>query len=135
MKVTGRKNSGKKLIAVTREALNKTFSPSPRINVGENDDVIFVEAGITGLKPWNIKVTLDENVLSIKGFKQIPPSRQSLEARLPERLEPFNINLELPGRVLGNSTVDAFIQGDTVAVILPKLSPDGDDEVPFRFLQ
>jgi HSP20 family protein len=49
---------------------NYENSFSPRIDISEKDDKILVEAEIPGVKKDDLKITLQDNILTIKGEKK-----------------------------------------------------------------
>lgn len=53
------------------EALQERVSPVvPSLNVEENEDAFYVSAEIPGMKKEDIKISFQENVLTISGEKQ-----------------------------------------------------------------
>ena len=49
---------------------NLENSFSPKIDISDNKDKILVEAEIPGIKKENLKITLQDNILTIKGEKK-----------------------------------------------------------------
>ena len=53
---------------------NNTFSP--KIDISEDEKNIYFEAEIPGLKKEDIKISLENNILTVKGEKQISEDKK-----------------------------------------------------------
>ncbi len=59
---------------------------SPRIDISEDDKYIFVEAEIPGVKKDDLKLTLEDNILTIEGEKKVKEEKQEKNFYRSERI-------------------------------------------------
>lgn len=101
---------------------------SPKINVSENDKAIEITAELPGMDEKNISVTLDKNILTIKGEKKQDKEEKSREYYHVERsYGVFQRSLKLSCDVEFDKIKASFKKG-VLNINLPK-SPEAKEHV------
>jgi HSP20 family protein len=96
---------------------------SPRIDISEDDKNIFVEAEIPGVKKDELKLTLHDNILTIKGEKKKESEKRDKNYYRSERsYGSFQRSITLPVEVDSNK-VDAKFDNGTLILKIEKLQP------------
>ena len=97
---------------------------SPRVNVSENEKEIKVSAEIPGVDEKDIKVNLDENVLTIQGEKKDEHEEEGDNWYRVERSSgSFQRVITLPSDVDGEKTKAKFKKG-VLTIRLPKIQEE-----------
>ena len=106
--------------------LNDNFSP--RIDVSEDKDHLNVIAEIPGIKKDNIKITLQDNVLTIEGEKKKASEQKEKNFYRSERMfGSFKRCVTLPVEV-DSEKVDAKFEDGMLHVQLKKIEPKTKSE-------
>ena len=87
----------------------------------EQDDALLVRAGLPGLRPEDVEIALDGNVLTIRG--EAKADWQSEDAKVyhrEHRYGAFTRSLRLP-KNLDLDAVEATVEHGIVAIRIPKL--------------
>ncbi len=93
---------------------------SPKVNVSENDREIEVTVEIPGVDQSNVEITLNDNVLTIKGEKKEEKEIKDRDRCHVERsYGPFKRSLYVPYEIESDKVGASFIKG-ILKVILPK---------------
>ncbi len=91
------------------------------IDLVEQDDVLFVRAGLPGLRPEDVQINLDGNVLTIKGEAKADWQKEDAKVYHREhRYGAFTRSLRLP-KNLHLDAVEASVEHGTVVIRIPKL--------------
>lgn len=94
---------------------------SPRIDISEKDDKIIVEAEIPGVKKDDLKITLQDNILTIKGEKKKEDeSKDNNFYRCERSYGSFSRSFTLPVEV-STDKVDAKFNDGMLKIELKKL--------------
>src|SRR5262245_29296799 len=93
---------------------------TPRIDVRETDDAYEVCADLPGLEEKDIKVSVEEGVLTIQGKLETEHEEERKGLRYAERRKgSFQRTIELPGELLEDKVSASYKQG-VLTVKLPK---------------
>src|SRR5271157_809261 len=100
------------------------FEPSgsftPRIDVRETDKEIKVSAEVPGLDDKDIQVTLENNILTISGQKEVEKEdKDSRSHRIERSYGSFRRDIQLPAEVDEDKETATFTKG-VLTVVLPK---------------
>lgn len=96
---------------------------SPRIDISETDKHIIVEAEIPGIKKEDVKITLQDNILTIKGEKKLEEEKKDKNFFRSERsYGSFSRSFTLPVEVNGDR-VDAKYADGTLSIKMEKSEP------------
>lgn len=107
-----------KLPSIFRHEKGETFSP--RVNVSEDDNTVDVSAELPGLSNKDIEVSLKENVLTIKGEKNVEKEEKKKDYYHLERsYGKFHRAVALPAEV-EEDKVDASFKDGILKIRLPK---------------
>ena len=96
------------------------FGLSPKFDVSETDKSVKVTAELPGMDQQDIDVSLDDNLLTIKGEKKEESDRKDNRYHLSERrYGSFQRSFSLP-RGLDHAKVDATFKNGVLTLELPK---------------
>jgi HSP20 family protein len=92
----------------------------PAVDVLERDDAFEVKAELPGLKKEQVKITLRDDILTIRGEKKQEPEEEKRQYRRSERsYGMFQRSFTLPASVR-HDKIDATFQDGVLTVVLPK---------------
>jgi len=105
----------------TSHGFNISDSFSPRIDIAEEKNQIIVTAEIPGVKKENIKITLQDNILTVEGEKKKEFEQKDKNCYRSERVfGSFKRSFTLPAEV-DSENVDAKFENGILSVVLKKL--------------
>jgi len=105
----------------TSHGLKIFDSFSPRIDISEDKNQISVSAEIPGVKKENIKITLQDNILTIEGEKKKELEQKEQNWYRSERVfGSFKRSFTLPAEV-DSEKVDAEFENGILSIELKKL--------------
>ena len=94
---------------------------SPRIDISEDKDSLNVTAEIPGVKKENIKITLQDNILTIEGEKKKESEQKEKNYHCSERIYGFfKRSFTLPSEV-DSEKVEAKFEDGTLHIQMKKL--------------
>ena len=103
--------------------VNFENSFAPRIDISEKNDKILVEAEIPGVKKEDLKITLQDNILTIKGEKKKEEeSKDKNYYRCERTYGSFSRSFTLPVEV-NTEKVDAKFNDGMLKIELKKVEP------------
>lgn len=107
---------------------NFTDNFSPRIDISEEKETINVVAEIPGVKKNNIKITLQDNILTIEGEKKKESEVKETNYYRSERVYgSFKRCFTLPVEV-DSEKVDAKFENGMLHITMKKLEPKAKNE-------
>ena len=109
--------------------LDTESSYSPRIDVSEDDKNIFIEAEIPGVKKGDINISLQDNILTIKGEKKSlnKEKKEKSYFRSERSYGLFTRSFTLPAEV-NPDKVDAKFEDGILNITLAKIHPQPKKE-------
>lgn len=103
--------------------LDFSTSFSPRIDISDDEKNVYVEAEIPGVNKDDLKITLKDNILTIKGEKKIEKEKKEKNYYRSERsYGSFQRSFTLPVDVDSNK-IDAKYNDGTLILKMEKLKP------------
>lgn len=91
------------------------------IDLVEQDDALIVRAGLPGLRPEDVEINLEGNVLTLKGETKAEWQKEDAKVYHREhRYGAFTRSIRLP-KNLNLDEVEANVEHGTVTVRIPKL--------------
>jgi HSP20 family protein len=101
---------------------NNSFSP--RIDISDDEKNVIVEAELPGVKKDDLKITLKDNILTIKGEKKLEKEKKGKNYYRSERsYGSFQRSFTLPVDV-DSSKIDAKYNDGTLILKMEKLRPE-----------
>lgn len=92
----------------------------PHIDVGENEKEIHVSAELPGMTEKDIEVTLENNILTIKGEKKAEEEHKNRDYRYMERrYGAFYRTIPIPDQV-ESEKIGAYFKNGILNIVLPK---------------
>lgn len=111
-------------------AMDGSINPgfSPRINILENEKAIGIEVELPGVKKENINITLEDNILTIKGEKKSAEVDDKTRYYRSERtFGSFKRSFTMPKDVESDN-VEAKFEDGVLFVTLQKVQPKAKAE-------
>lgn len=116
-----------------REAMNQLFEESvvapsagraqaftPALDLSETEDGYIVELAVPGMKAENLEITVENNVLTVKGeVKQETEERQRHFHRIERRFGNFQRTIGLPATVKADA-IQAQLKDGVLRLDIPK---------------
>jgi len=107
---------------------NFTETFSPKIDISEEKDKINVIAEIPGVKKENLKITLQDNILTIEGEKKKEEEKKDKNFYRCERIfGSFKRSFTLPAEV-DSDKVEAKFEDGMLNITLKKIEPKVKNE-------
>ena len=105
---------------------------SPRVDISEKDAEYLVRADLPGLSKEEVKITLHDNVLTIRGEKKEEVKEESKNYHLCERrYGKFMRSFRLPTQV-DNLKIDANFKDGVLTIALPKSEAAKPKEIEIK---
>jgi len=104
----------------------------PNIDVVENDDAYEVRAELPGLEKEDVKISLNNNVLTLRGEKKNEAEKKGANYHRIERsFGGFERSFTLPGSVKSEAIEAKFADG-VLSVVIPKLEESKPKMIDIR---
>jgi len=111
---------------------NIMASWSPRADVTENSDSYLIKVELPGVSKNDVKITLRENILTIKGEKKAEKEEKEHNYHRIERsYGSFERSFSMPGNVKGEK-IDASYKDGVLTVTLPKIEEAKPKEIEVK---
>ena len=109
--------------------LDMESSFNPRIDISEDDKNIFIEAEIPGMKKDDLKISLQDNILTISGTKESlkEDKKDKSYFRSERSYGSFTRSFTLPAEV-NPDKVDAKFEDGILNITLAKIHPQPKKE-------
>ena len=105
---------------------------SPRVDISEKDDNFLVTAELPGMKKDDIKITMQDGVLTIRGEKKYEKETEEKNVHLRERrYGSFMRSFRLPTPV-NNQKIDASFKDGILNLTLPKAEEAKPKEIEIK---
>ena len=106
--------------SVVRPSAARSQGFVPALDVSETEDGYLVEAAVPGLKPEDLEITLENNVLTIKGQTgQANEDKQRNYHRVERRFGSFQRTIGLPSTVKADA-IKANLEHGVLKLEIPK---------------
>ncbi|KAB8140870.1 Hsp20/alpha crystallin family protein [Chloroflexia bacterium SDU3-3] len=93
---------------------------APAMDLSETKDAFVVEAAVPGLKPEDLDITVENNVLTIRGeVKQDQESKERSYHRVERRFGAFQRSISLPTTVNAEG-IRASLEHGVLNLVIPK---------------
>jgi len=94
---------------------------SPRVDVRENENEVIVKADLPGMDKKDLKIAVENNLLSIKGERKAEFEEKDADCYRSERLfGTFQRTFSLPSRIKADAIRAEYKEG-VLTVVLPKV--------------
>ncbi|MFZ0456094.1 MAG: Hsp20/alpha crystallin family protein [Ignavibacteriaceae bacterium] len=94
----------------------------PKIDISEDEKNIYVDSELPGIKKNDIKITLNDNILSISGEKKSERKEKDLSFFRTERTYgSFTRSFTIPGEI-NPDTIDAKCEDGILKVVIEKIT-------------
>ena len=118
---------------------------SPRVDISETKENVFVRAEMPGMKAEDVKITLSDGTLTLRGSKKRPPAqagsiaddasapREEVFHRLERSHGEFSRQFALPDN-LNEDAIEATFADGVLEIKIPKREPEKprEREIPIK---
>lgn len=105
---------------------------APRVDVLENKDAFVIKAELPGVDKNNVKITLHDNILTIRGEKKQEKEEKDADMHRIERsFGAFERAFSLPTTVK-NEKIDASFKDGVLMITLPKVEEAKPKEIEVK---
>lgn len=116
------------------DALGRTFMQEPAIHtlpvdIRQSDDAFEIEASVPGFKPGEVEITLDDNILTIRGTRREAEAHQSAYVRRERTLHSVYRQVGLPIEVRADEITASFDNG-ILTVLVPRAQRAQPKRIP-----
>ena len=106
----------------------------PTLDFSENDETYMARYEIPGLEPKDVQVTLQDNVLTVKGEKKEELKQKGEKWYRMERTHgAFSRSIRLPSAVDG-SKVNAVFKNGVLTITVPKVAEAKVPTIPIKIV-
>lgn len=105
------------------EGENQGFFQNTGLNVFEDDQNVYVEADMPGMKTEDIELTLDRGLLTIKGSRRVQEEKEDKKLKFHTRStssSSFFYRVAVPGQIDDNQEPKATYKDGVLQVTLKK---------------
>jgi len=103
----------------------------PPINLWQDNDALYVEAELPGLKQEDLNLTVQHGVLTLAGERHSPLGEDSVYQRRERGMGTFSRTVELPAEV-DATRVEAELKHGVLTVKLPKAEAAKPRKIPIQ---
>ncbi len=104
----------------------------PRVDVVENKDAFMIKAELPGIDKSNVKITLHDNILTIRGDKKQENEEKGINVHRIERsFGTFERAFSLPTTVKSDK-IDASFKDGVLTITLPKVEEAKPKEIEVK---
>lgn len=101
----------------------------PLLDLSETEETLILKAELPGVNPDDIEISINENILSIRGeMKQERPENNAGYHRMERRYGSFSRNLQLPCKI-SIDEVDAVYKEGVLTIVMPKCKAEKPRDV------
>ncbi len=115
------------------ETVGGTSEWHPSTDIAENKDAFMVYVELPGMKKEDVKITLQQNILTIQGEKKSGPEpKEDKYHRVERNFGKFTRSFRLTSRVIGE-TVEANYKDGVLSIRIPKAEEAKPKEIEIKF--
>ena len=108
--------------ALEQEEPKEVFDFTPTVNTREDKDAYYIEVDLPGVKKEDVDISIDKNVLTIKGKREVREEVQEDDYyRVESRYGTFSRSFTLPEKV-DVDNVKAHTEDGVLEITIPKLT-------------
>jgi len=108
------------------EEPREVFDFIPAVNTREGDDAYYVELDLPGIKKEDVEISVDKNILTIKGERKIKKEEKEEDYyRVESSYGTFSRSFTLPEKV-NSEDIHATGENGVVEITIPKLKVEKD---------
>jgi len=108
--------------ALEQEEPKEVFDFTPTVNTREDKDAYYIEVDLPGVKKEDVDISIDKNVLTIKGKREVREEVQEDDYyRIESRYGTFSRSFTLPEKV-DVDNVKAHTEDGVLEITIPKLT-------------
>ncbi len=112
--------------AQNTEEAREVFDFIPTVNTREGKDAYHIELDLPGVKKEEVEISVDKNVLTIKGKREVKNEEQKNDYyRIESAYGTFARSFTLPEKV-DTENIRAVSEDGVVEIIIPKLTVEKD---------
>lgn len=107
------------------------FSDASGLSVYEDEQNVYIEAAVPGIKPEEIEMTFDKGVVWIKAEKK-EEEREKNKKFYRKAVNVFSYRIAVPGNIDENKQPDAYCKNGILKVTIPKTQKVQLKKIPVK---
>ncbi|WP_457748961.1 Hsp20/alpha crystallin family protein [Sulfurimonas sp.] len=108
------------------EEPREVFDFIPAVNTREGKDAYYIELDLPGIKKEDVEISVDKNILSIKGKREVKKEEEKDDYyRIESAYGTFSRSFTLPEKV-DTENIKASGENGVVEITIPKLKVEKD---------
>ncbi|MBN1288054.1 MAG: Hsp20/alpha crystallin family protein [Actinobacteria bacterium] len=120
------------LVPGAEEGMEGIYNWAPAVDIYETDNSLVVEAELSGLQPGDIDVSIDNNIVTIKGErKKETEVKEENYHRIERASGVFQRSIRLPSEVDAEK-IEAAYENGVLKVTIPKVEPKKAKKIPIK---
>lgn len=104
-------------------SFNSGFNPSMRVDIAEDEKNIYIEAELAGLKKEDVKISVEDNVLIIRGERKQENEEKKKNYHRVERVFGSFSRAFTLGENVDKENIEAKYEDGVLHLTLPKVEP------------
>ncbi len=108
--------------------LERTVQNNPPLDIRQTEEAFWIEASVPGFRPEDVEITLDENVLSIRGTRPLDETKGGYVQR-ERRLASVHRHVSLPAQVKAEEITARFENG-ILTIMVPRAQKAQPKRIP-----
>ena len=124
-------NSGSdldQLLAAAFGGLQRSVHDNLPLDIRQTEEAFWIEASVPGFRPEDMEITLDENVLTIRGTRHEDESKRSYVQR-ERQLTSVHRHVGLPARVNADEITASYENG-VLTLVVPRAQRAQPKQIP-----
>jgi len=113
------------------EGWMQDFSEPSGLSVSEDDNNVYIEAAVPGLKPDDIEMTFDKGILWIKGEKK-EESENKNKKFYRKAMGTFSYRIAIPGNIDEAKLPEATCTHGVIRIVFPKTKLAQPKKIPIK---
>ncbi len=107
--------------AMESEEPKEVFDFTPTVNTREDNEAYYIEVDLPGVKKEDVEISIDKNVLTIKGKREVREEvKENDYYRVESRYGTFSRSFTLPEKV-DVENIKAHSENGVLEITIPKL--------------
>lgn len=119
------------LIDENEEEWMQDFSDPSGLSVSEDEDNVYIEAALPGVKPEDIETTFDKGILWIKGERK-EQAQDKNRKFYRKAMSSFSYHIAIPGNVEEHIVPEAICKYGTLKITFPKTKRTEPKKIPIK---
>jgi len=116
------------LLSAAFGRLDRTVHNNLPLDIRQTDEAFWIEASVPGFRPEDVEITLDENVLTIRGTRR-PVETMGSYVQRERQLTSIHRHVSLPAQVKAEE-ITAHFENGVLTIMVPRAQKAQPKRIP-----